>query len=118
MSITAEDLYKIALERAKQAEAEVARLRMVLAQIQDWDCLNPPDPRLCADHPWLRRLVDNALAQPSDSAGDMKDVRLREGSPRKEPSDLAGQPEKSAVAGRDDLRSAPSLPAQSTILGT
>jgi hypothetical protein len=49
-------------------EAEATRLRLVLVQIQDWDCLNPPDPRMCADHPWLRRLVDNTLSTRLDGA--------------------------------------------------
>jgi hypothetical protein len=40
---------------------EVERLREVLRHIQVWDCLNPRDPKLCADHPWLKRLVDEAL---------------------------------------------------------
>jgi hypothetical protein len=40
---------------------EVRRLRAALKRIAEWDCLNPPDPSLCCDHPWLRRLVDSAL---------------------------------------------------------
>jgi hypothetical protein len=52
----------LALQRdLEHTNAERLRLRLVLVQIQDWDCLNPPDARLCADHPWLRRLIDNAL---------------------------------------------------------
>lgn len=42
--------------------ADLAAARETLKQIQAWDCLNPPDPNLCADHPWLKRLVDAALA--------------------------------------------------------
>jgi len=42
-----------------QADDAIATLR----RIQEWDCLNPADPGLCADHPWLKRLVDDALAR-------------------------------------------------------
>ena len=44
------------------ALAEVERLRDALMRIGQWDCLNPPQPDLLADLPWLRRLVDGALA--------------------------------------------------------
>jgi hypothetical protein len=40
---------------------EAERYRAVLKTIQGWDCLNPPQADLCADLPWLRRLVDAAL---------------------------------------------------------
>ena len=43
------------------ALAEVERYRAALKRIQGWDCLNPPQSALCADFPWLRRLVDEAL---------------------------------------------------------
>ena len=49
-------------DHVKRLSEENERLRAALRQIQEWDCLNPPDPKLCADHPWLRRLVDDALA--------------------------------------------------------
>lgn len=39
--------------------------RAALKAIQGWDCLNPPNADLCADLPWLRRLVDAALAGPA-----------------------------------------------------
>lgn len=42
--------------------AERDRLRAALKRIQEWDCLNPPNPDLCHDHPWLKRTVDDALA--------------------------------------------------------
>jgi hypothetical protein len=42
--------------------AENAKLREALERIQAWDCLNPPNPSLCADHPWLRGIVDAALS--------------------------------------------------------
>ncbi len=35
--------------------------RDVLERIRAWDCLNPPRSELCADHPWLRELVDRSL---------------------------------------------------------
>jgi hypothetical protein len=41
---------------------EARRLRAALERIREWDCLNPPDPGLCHDHPWLKRTVDDALA--------------------------------------------------------
>lgn len=37
----------------------ITRLRDTLRRIQEWDCLNPPDPK--SDFPWLKRLVDEAL---------------------------------------------------------
>ena len=40
----------------------LAALEAALRAIQQWDCLNPPDPNLCHDHPWLKRTVDDALA--------------------------------------------------------
>ena len=50
-------------------ENEVARLTAerdaltaALTKIQQWDCLNPPRADLLGDLPWLRRLVDAALA--------------------------------------------------------
>lgn len=52
----------------RAARAEAARLRQALQAIQGWDCLNPPDPQLCADHPWLQRLVDAALTAPPGAA--------------------------------------------------
>ena len=48
----------IAEQDRKLAEAVEA-----LVRIGQWDCLNPPNAELCADHPWLRRLVDEALAR-------------------------------------------------------
>lgn len=38
------------------------QLEHVLRTIQKWDCLNPPNSELCADHPWLKQLVDEAIA--------------------------------------------------------
>jgi hypothetical protein len=49
--------------RMVAAEAEVKRLREALRVIAEWDCLNPPDFELCADHPWLKRHVDAALGE-------------------------------------------------------
>jgi hypothetical protein len=40
---------------------EAKHFRAALETIAGWDCLNPPQPELCADLPWLRRLVDQAL---------------------------------------------------------
>jgi hypothetical protein len=61
------------LERAYRAEdernelrAEVERLRSALRQISRWDMINPPYPGLLADAVWLRKLVDDALASPSE----------------------------------------------------
>jgi hypothetical protein len=55
----------VACGDANHFEGEVERLRMALKAIQDWDCLNPPNPALCHDHPWLRQLVDDALGEQS-----------------------------------------------------
>src|SRR5260221_7110983 len=35
---------------------------LALKMIAEWDCLNPPRPDLLSDLPWLKRLVDRALA--------------------------------------------------------
>lgn len=48
------------------------RLAKTLREIQAWDCLNPPDPHFCADHPWLRRLVDEALDAALAAASETK----------------------------------------------
>ena len=45
----------------REAWAEAERLRAALTTIRQWDCLNPPDPNLLADLPWLARLIDAAL---------------------------------------------------------
>jgi hypothetical protein len=37
------------------------QMRIALRKIQQWDMLNPPRPEMCADLPWLKRLVDEAL---------------------------------------------------------
>ena len=31
--------------------------------IQQWDMLNPPRPEICADLPWLKRMIDEALRE-------------------------------------------------------
>lgn len=63
------------IDKRERAFREVARLRAyadsvevlrdryrgALTMIQRWDCLNPPNPELLADLPWLRRVVDDAL---------------------------------------------------------
>ncbi len=51
-----------ARERITILESEIDRLRVALRTIQQWDCLNPPATHLCADLPWLRGVVDDALA--------------------------------------------------------
>lgn len=44
------------------ATNDIERLRTALEAIRRWDCLWPePRRELCADFPWLRRLVDEAL---------------------------------------------------------
>ena len=53
----------VCASRMVAAEAEVKRLREALRVIAEWDCLNPPDFELCADHPWLKRHVDAALGE-------------------------------------------------------
>lgn len=50
-------------QEAEAAEARVAVLEDALRRIAEWDCLNPPSSDLCADHPWLKRLVDAALGK-------------------------------------------------------
>jgi hypothetical protein len=51
-----------AVAAVRELARRAARYREALEQIAQWDCLNPPDPNLCHDHPWLKRLVDDALA--------------------------------------------------------
>jgi len=51
-----------AVASAEQARREADQLRAALRTIQEWDCLNPPQADLCADLPWLKQLVDAALA--------------------------------------------------------
>ena len=65
---------------------EAERYRAALKRIQGWDCLNPPQADLCADLPWLRRLVDEAL-EPDPAANTGLDaprmpLGLREGEKR------------------------------------
>ena len=59
----------------RMRDEEVERLRAALEQIQHWDCLNPPDPKLCADHPWLRSVVDKALGSDKRALGRVDDRR-------------------------------------------
>jgi hypothetical protein len=47
--------------------ARIDTLETALLAIQSWDCLNPPRSELCADHPWLKRLVDAALADAKET---------------------------------------------------
>ena len=49
-------------EESDDLRADNERLREALKTIQAWDCLNPPRPDLLGDLPWLRRVVDAALA--------------------------------------------------------
>lgn len=49
-------------ERLKQ---EAQRYREALLKIKEWDVLNPPKTEVLADLPWLKKLVDDALAGPS-----------------------------------------------------
>lgn len=49
------------------ARAQIAAMHAVLVQIQHWDCLNPPVTHIpcvrdASDFPWLKRLVEDALA--------------------------------------------------------
>lgn len=50
-----------------ELRTEIARLRAALLKIQQWDCLNLPVAHIkcvrdASDFPWLKRLVDDALA--------------------------------------------------------
>ena len=47
----------------------VGRLESALRQIQRWDMLNPPYPGVLGDAPWLKKLVDDALAT-EEGGGD------------------------------------------------
>lgn len=50
--------------------AENERLRAALQRIQQWDMINPPSETMIwrsTDFPWLKRLVDDALAPPKAS---------------------------------------------------
>ena len=49
---------RLAAER-KEAERRLTALKT----IAQWDCLNPPRGDLLADLPWLRRIVDAAIAE-------------------------------------------------------
>lgn len=51
-----------AVDAVRQAEADRDRYRDALVKISEWDCLNPPQADLLGDLPWLRSVVDNALA--------------------------------------------------------
>ncbi len=51
-----------AVDAQQLAEIRADALQEALERIRSWDCLNPPRPDLLADLPWLRRLVDAALA--------------------------------------------------------
>jgi hypothetical protein len=54
--------YGHARDAAAVADARVAELEAALETIRAWDFLNPPRADLLADLPWLRRVVDGALA--------------------------------------------------------
>jgi hypothetical protein len=54
MEIHMTDLEKLVADLKKRTDA--------LRTIQQWDCLNPPNPELLMDLPWLKRLVDEALS--------------------------------------------------------
>lgn len=51
--------------RNARLQEEAKRYRTALQVISQWDVLNPPRPDLLADLPWLKKLVDDALAGPS-----------------------------------------------------
>ena len=40
------------VEALNRVLARLRKMETTLRAIQGWDCLNPPDPSLCADHPW------------------------------------------------------------------
>jgi hypothetical protein len=45
------------------ANNEVKRLRKAITTVLGWDCLHPePATHLCSDFPWLKRLLQEALA--------------------------------------------------------
>jgi hypothetical protein len=51
--------------RNTRLKVEALKYRAALQQIAQWDVLNPPRSDLLADLPWLKQLVDDALAGPS-----------------------------------------------------
>lgn len=51
--------------RNARLKEEAQKYRSALLKIREWDVLNPPRPELLADLPWLKKLVDEALAGPS-----------------------------------------------------
>ena len=51
------------------------RLRAALERIQKWDCLNPPRADLLGDLPWLRKLVDEAIAGAPDETTAAHEMR-------------------------------------------
>ena len=53
-------------DEAESLGREADRLREALRVIAEWDCLNPPDFELCADHPWLKRHVDAVLGEDAE----------------------------------------------------
>jgi hypothetical protein len=46
--------------------ARCGKMQAALRTIQHWDCLNPPRPDLLSDLPWLRTVVDAALASQAE----------------------------------------------------
>ena len=52
-------------ESVCMARALLAANKVVEAarSIQQWDMLNPPRPEICADLPWLKRMIDEALRE-------------------------------------------------------
>jgi len=64
--VAVEEVNRLCRELGKR-DSEIGRLREALRQISGWDCLNPPQAEILADLPWLRRLVDDALA-PAESS--------------------------------------------------
>jgi hypothetical protein len=79
---------------------EAERYRAVLKTIQGWDCLNPPQADLCADFPWLRRLVDMALEPDPTARGAEFAFRMpldvREGAKSATATEVPATPETGA----------------------
>lgn len=62
VAAVAASAYGFAKHAEESLRRELAAKDEALRAIRSWDCLNPPRADLLADLPWLRRLVDSALA--------------------------------------------------------
>ncbi len=48
-------------DEVRRQQARIQELEKALRTIQQWNCLNPPEPDMLLDLPWLGRFVNAAL---------------------------------------------------------